>query len=366
MKQGKRAMAGAVALMGLLATAGPAVAKDRVIAVDGVSKTTRTAAWRSSCTCRTGENANAAAERALAGQGAKKAPKPPEPPQSNSLLVHGPVLGRAAGRRRTTTRPVSAARPRSRRSTNTLPGLEQRVGLQLPDHSSAATRRAARRSSASARARSATTASTTSAGRSCQNGTLGVTWSTSGTDEADMAINTRYTWTTGCTAVPGVVRPRVGDPARERPRRRPRSLDRHQRRDVPVLPDRALLAGGRTTRTGSRRSTSRSRRPAGPVGLRHAPSGPGRAARDPDRALAAAADLLHGVLPAALRRVVQRALPRVPHADGDAVGPGGDPRALHRAPARAAARARRGAAAGRRAALGAAAGGLASTWRGAS
>jgi hypothetical protein len=36
-----------------------------------------------------------------------------------------------------------------------------------------------------------------------QNGTLGVTWSTSGTDEADMAINTRYTWTTGCTAQPG-------------------------------------------------------------------------------------------------------------------------------------------------------------------
>ena len=36
-----------------------------------------------------------------------------------------------------------------------------------------------------------------------QNGTLGVTWSTSGIDEADMAINTRYTWTTGCTAQPG-------------------------------------------------------------------------------------------------------------------------------------------------------------------
>ena len=35
------------------------------------------------------------------------------------------------------------------------------------------------------------------------NGTLGVTWSTSGTDEADMAINTRYTWSTGCTAQPG-------------------------------------------------------------------------------------------------------------------------------------------------------------------
>ena len=35
------------------------------------------------------------------------------------------------------------------------------------------------------------------------NGTLCVTWSTSGTDEADMAINTRYAWSTGCVAQPG-------------------------------------------------------------------------------------------------------------------------------------------------------------------
>ena len=34
-------------------------------------------------------------------------------------------------------------------------------------------------------------------------GTLGVTWSTSGIDEADMAINTRYAWNTGCRAVSG-------------------------------------------------------------------------------------------------------------------------------------------------------------------
>ena len=31
------------------------------------------------------------------------------------------------------------------------------------------------------------------------NGTLGVTWSTSRIDEADMAINTRYAWSLGCT-----------------------------------------------------------------------------------------------------------------------------------------------------------------------
>ena len=33
-------------------------------------------------------------------------------------------------------------------------------------------------------------------------GTLGVTWSTSNVDEADMAINTGYAWSTGCTAQP--------------------------------------------------------------------------------------------------------------------------------------------------------------------
>ena len=35
------------------------------------------------------------------------------------------------------------------------------------------------------------------------NGTLGVTWSTTGGPEADMAINTRYTWVTGCRNVSG-------------------------------------------------------------------------------------------------------------------------------------------------------------------
>ena len=36
-----------------------------------------------------GQDANAAAERALAGQGAKKAPKPPAPPQENSYSFTG-------------------------------------------------------------------------------------------------------------------------------------------------------------------------------------------------------------------------------------------------------------------------------------
>src|SRR5688500_2316459 len=89
MKQGKRALAGAIALTGLLATAGPAVAKDRVIAVDGVSKSNADRRVEILVHVPDGANADAAAERALAGQGAKKAPKPPEQPQSHSYSFTG-------------------------------------------------------------------------------------------------------------------------------------------------------------------------------------------------------------------------------------------------------------------------------------
>ena len=64
------------------------MAKDRVIAVDGVSKSNANRAWRSSCTCLRAQSASAAADRALAGQGAKKAP-PPQPPQENSYSFTG-------------------------------------------------------------------------------------------------------------------------------------------------------------------------------------------------------------------------------------------------------------------------------------
>ena len=92
MKQGMRAMAGWV--VGLLATAGPAMAKDRVLAVDGVSTSNADRRVEILVHVPDGQDANAAAERALAGQGAKKAPKPPEP-QSNSGPVHWALLGHA-------------------------------------------------------------------------------------------------------------------------------------------------------------------------------------------------------------------------------------------------------------------------------
>src|SRR3954464_3319768 len=87
MKQGTRAVAGAIALLGMLATAGPAMAAGKVIAVDGISKTNADRRVEILVHVPEGQSASAAADRALAGQGAKKAP--PEQPQSSSYTFTG-------------------------------------------------------------------------------------------------------------------------------------------------------------------------------------------------------------------------------------------------------------------------------------
>jgi len=201
MKQGKRALAGAIALTGLLATAGPAVGKDHVIAVDGVSKADSNRRVEILVHVPDGANADAAAERALAGQGAKKAPKPPAP-QSQGYSFTGlywdilPVTQyyngagspqpRAKEALDATYGPwsdaqVSRFRMQTGGETGRCPSLVRECpGAQRND-----------RFNDVGWAR-------------LQNGTLGVTWSTpGGIDEADMAINTRYTWSIGCQAQPG-------------------------------------------------------------------------------------------------------------------------------------------------------------------
>jgi hypothetical protein len=202
MKQGKRALAGAIALTGLLATAGPAVAKDRVIAVDGVSKADSNRRVEILVHVPDGANADAAAERALAGQGAKKAPKPPpEEPQSNSYSFTGLFWDT-----RSVTQNYNPVGER-------VGGAQTALTNTLPDWSNVA-------NSVFDITFGGNTTRCPSLVRECpgaqrnddkndvgwaqlQNGTLGVTWSTSGRDEADMAINTRYSWTTGCRAVSG-------------------------------------------------------------------------------------------------------------------------------------------------------------------
>lgn len=201
MKQGTRAMAGVVAVLGLLATAGPAMAAGKVIAVDGVSKANADRRVEILVHVPEGQSASAAADKALAGQNAKKVPKPPEPPQSNSYTFTGlfwdvlPVVQNynPAGQ------PTTAA--------------QTALGNTYPDWSSV--------SGSTYRITSGgTTDRCPSLVKGCRGGqrydgnndvgwarlsggTLGVTWYSTSVDEADMAVNTRYTWSTGCRQVAG-------------------------------------------------------------------------------------------------------------------------------------------------------------------
>ena len=200
MKQGMRAMAGAVALVGLLATAGPAVAKDRVIAVDGVSKTNADRRVEILVHVPDGQDANAAAERALAGQGAKKAPKPPAP-QQNSYSFTGlfwdvlPVVQNYNG--------AGSPQPGAQTALNNTYGPWSSVsGSSYRIQSGGTTTRCPSLVKECPGAQRNDRFNDVGWAR-LANGTLGVTWSTSGTDEADMAINTRYVWSTGCTAQAG-------------------------------------------------------------------------------------------------------------------------------------------------------------------
>jgi len=201
MKQGIRAAVGAAALVGLLASAGSAMAAGKVIAVDGVAKGNADRRVEILVYVPEGQSADAAAEKALAGQGARKAPKPPEPPQENSYSFTGLVWD--TGQVTQNYNPAGSPPINAQQAlTNTHPDWSGVQGADFRISFGGNTTRCP------------------SLVRECQgpqrndrfndvgwaplqNGTLGVTWSTSGTDEADMAINTRYRWNTGCTAVSG-------------------------------------------------------------------------------------------------------------------------------------------------------------------
>jgi len=199
MKQGMRAMAGAVALAGLLATAGPALAKDRVIAVDGVSKSYADRRVEILVHVPDGQDANAAAERALAGQGAKKAP--PEQPQSNSYSFTGLFWDT---HRVTQNYNAAGSPPIDAESAlqNTYPDWSTVSGADYQISYGSDTGRCPSLVRECPGAQKNDQNNDVGWAR-LANGTLGVTWSTSGTDEADMAINTRYTWVTGCSDAPG-------------------------------------------------------------------------------------------------------------------------------------------------------------------
>ena len=193
MRKGKGAMAGAVATVALLGAA-PAAMAAKVVAVDGVSKADPSKQVEILVVVGKDESEKAAKSRALDRQGAK--PKPPQP-TSNGYTFTGlrwdvlPVRQNynPAGQ------PTSAAQTALTNTYSTwssVRGSTYRIGF------------------------GGTTTRCPSIVRECPgaqrldgfndvgwqplgNGILGVTWSTNNPDEADMAISTRYAWSTGCT-----------------------------------------------------------------------------------------------------------------------------------------------------------------------
>jgi hypothetical protein len=193
MRKGKCATAGAVAVLAMLGAAAPAMAA-KVVAVDGVSKSDASKRVEILVVVGKDESARAAKARALEAQHAKPAPPTPT---SNAYSFTGlrwdalpvrqyynPAGERAAG--------AQTALTNTHPAWSNVSGSTYRIGF------------------------GGTTARCPSIVRECpgaqrtdgfndvgwaqlSNGTLGVTWSTSNPDEADMAISTRYGWTTGCT-----------------------------------------------------------------------------------------------------------------------------------------------------------------------
>jgi hypothetical protein len=193
-----RGLAIGVAAIVVLAGAAPAVAKDRVVTVEGVARDNSSTRVEIVLAVKEGQNAGAAAERALAAQNARPAPAPPQPSAFtfNGLVWEAlPVVqnynpaGEAvagAGSIVTATQatwssvPGSTYRISSGGTTSRCPSLVKECrGPQAFDGFN-------------------------DVGWTRLSGSvLGVTWFSTAIDEADMAINQRFAWSTGCTQVPG-------------------------------------------------------------------------------------------------------------------------------------------------------------------
>jgi hypothetical protein len=190
-----------VAALGFtMALAAPAAAAQRVIAVDGHARGDAGRQVEVLVAVPAGASARAAGDRALAAQGAVRAAKKPEPPTSSGYTFTG---------LRWDVLPVVQSYNPAGQVTNGASALAATYGPW--SNVSGSTYRITS---------GGTTSRCPSLVKECPgaqrndgfndvgwarlaNGTLGVTWSTSGTDEADMAINTRYAWHTGCTNVSG-------------------------------------------------------------------------------------------------------------------------------------------------------------------
>jgi hypothetical protein len=207
MTQGTRALAGAVALIGVLATAASATAtaadresRERVIAVEGVAKGNADRRVEILVAVPAGASARAAGDRALAAQGATRTKAKPSAPQAQGYSFTGlrwdrlPVVQsyNAAGQT------VSGARTAL---TNTYGDWSNVAGSTYRTSSGGTTTRCPSLVRECLGAQRNDGFNDVGWAR-LANGTLGVTWFTTVIDEADMAISTRYTWSTGCVNRP--------------------------------------------------------------------------------------------------------------------------------------------------------------------
>ena len=199
MGRGRRAAVGiAIAALFVLAGTAPALARDRVVTVDGVARGDSSLHVEIVLAVSERENAQAAATRALDAQGAKPAPAPP---QSSAFTLNGlfwnvlPVVQyynpagesvAGAGSIVTATQSTwssvqgSTYRITSGGTSSRCPSLVRECpGRQIFDGFN-------------------------DVGWSRLSGSvLGVTWYSTSIDEADIAINQRFPWTAGCTQVAG-------------------------------------------------------------------------------------------------------------------------------------------------------------------
>jgi hypothetical protein len=202
MGRGSRLAVAAVAAVATLTAAAPAFAADRggrqrVVAVDGVSKHQRDLRVEILVVVPAGASARSAGDRALESHGATRAPGV----QSSGYTINGLYWDRlpVVQNYNPSGEPTTAARTA--------------LGNTYGDWSSV--------SGSTYRISSGgTTSRCPSLVKGCpggqrfdgfndvgwsrlSGGTLGVTWYSTSTDEADMAINTRYTWSTGCRQMAG-------------------------------------------------------------------------------------------------------------------------------------------------------------------
>ena len=196
MVRGSRVVAGVFAAAAVLVGAAPSLAADRdartrVVAVDGVAQHRSDLRVEILVEVPAGASARAAGDRALEAQGAKPAARAAAVGRlhvQRPALEHVPVAQNYNPAGQPTTAAATAL-------GNTY-GDWSSVSGSTFQIASGGTTSAARRSSRDAAGRQLYDGLNDVGWARLSGGTLGVTWYSTSIDEADMAINTRFAWST--------------------------------------------------------------------------------------------------------------------------------------------------------------------------